>query len=255
MILGFSPNGPSASQKYLLNRGCASPFVVGGTGGSGTRLVVQLLRSIGVNMGAQCNGAGDAIAFINVYSKWVNPYLSGDIALGELDLDLLQAIQGHGECNEAWGWKNPRSIFLWPAFAQLIPGCRFIHVVRDGLSMATSANQNQLRQHGQALLGDDFNNLSETARSLLMWAKVNARAFEFGQQIGSRYQLLRIEDVFEDPPGEQERLARQLGLGLSSRLEVDIKPRRKREVTLSDFPSQVAEEVAPVLARFGYACK
>ena len=55
------------------------------------------------------------------------------------------------EPGRPWGWKEPRSIYLLPFFHQQLPALRFLHVVRDGRDMALSANQNQLRKHGNGL--------------------------------------------------------------------------------------------------------
>ena len=46
----------------------------------------------------------------------------------------------------AWGWKEPRSIYLVPFLDAAMPSLRFLHFVRDGRDMAFSENQNQLRQ-------------------------------------------------------------------------------------------------------------
>ena len=66
--------------------------------------------------------------------------------LGETLADHCAAVAG----TAAWGWKEPRSIYLLPFFHRHLPGLRFLHVVRDGRDMAFSENQNQLRKHGEA---------------------------------------------------------------------------------------------------------
>jgi hypothetical protein len=53
--------------------------MVGGTGGSGTRLVVQMLRRLGVDMGGDCNSAGDAMPFVPLYDRFNNLYLTGQV--------------------------------------------------------------------------------------------------------------------------------------------------------------------------------
>jgi hypothetical protein len=53
----------------------SAPVVIGGTGGSGTRLIARLLREMGVALGERVNESEDALAFIPVYDRYVNPYL------------------------------------------------------------------------------------------------------------------------------------------------------------------------------------
>ena len=67
------------------------------------------------------------------------------------------ALQAHRrdlpEDATAWGWKEPRSIYLLPFFNSVMPRLRFLHWMRDGRDMAFSENQQQLRKHGQTVLG------------------------------------------------------------------------------------------------------
>ena len=164
--------------------GCLTPpIVAGGVGGSGTRLIAQWLRALGVDMGLELNAAEDALAFLPLYEH-INDYLAGAADPNRLADDLGLAIERHragAAGGGVWGWKNPRSIYLLPVFDALLPGCRYVHVIRDGLAMATSDNQNQLRLHGEALLGAAAG-AGVAARALLLWARVNQAAAEYGEQ-------------------------------------------------------------------------
>lgn len=53
----------------------AWPVVVAGLSGSGTRLVVAILRSAGVYMGSKVNATEDALAFRRFKQTWVRPFL------------------------------------------------------------------------------------------------------------------------------------------------------------------------------------
>ncbi|BCW93430.1 MAG: hypothetical protein KatS3mg007_1324 [Thermoanaerobaculum sp.] len=81
--------------------------------------------------------------------------------LGQLLEEHLRPLvseQRGGARYSAWGWKEPRSIYLLPFWNELMPSLRFIHVIRDGRDMAFSANQNQLRKHGKCILGESLDN-------------------------------------------------------------------------------------------------
>ncbi len=73
-------------------------------------------------------------------------------------------------------------LFIALSYTRDFPDLKFIHVVRDGRDMALSSNQNQLRKHGGAILtwNERFFR-SKPERSLLLWARVNLHAAEFGE--------------------------------------------------------------------------
>ena len=84
------------------------------------------------------------------------------------------------EPGRPWGWKEPRSIYLLPFLHRHLPSLRFLHVVRDGRDMALSANQNQLRKHGDAAAIPA--DLSPPERSIALWSWVNLTAARYGEE-------------------------------------------------------------------------
>ena len=50
------------------------PVVLGGSGGSGTRLVAELCLLAGYDMGTRLNKSYEALAFARFYTTWVNPW-------------------------------------------------------------------------------------------------------------------------------------------------------------------------------------
>ena len=173
----------------LLDGHWSAPVVIGGTGGSGTRLVARLLREMGVELGAQVNGTEDALSFVPLYDRYVNPYLArGALDSAAFEADLLKAIREHRgpDAGKVWGWKNPRSIFLLPVLDGLIAGLKFVHVVRHGLDMALSSNQNQVRLHAAAALGAQCADLAPEMRAALLWKKANAIAADYASAMRDR---------------------------------------------------------------------
>ena len=71
---------------------------------------------------------------------------------------------------------------------------KFIHVVRDGRDMAFSANQNQLRKHGAAVLGRELEDTPQPVRAAALWARVNEEAASYGElRMTGRYLLVTFE--------------------------------------------------------------
>jgi Sulfotransferase family len=186
----------------------AGPSVVGATGGSGTRVVARILRRAGLFVGRELNESEDAWRLGDYSDRWVNTYLRHrDKGLpptveGRMLDDLSVVLADH--CGPirgdvvAWGWKEPRSIYLLPFLHRHLPELRFLHVVRDGRDMALSENQNQLRKHGGvAPIPAD---LPPPARSIALWSWVNSEARRYGEErLGSRYLRVRFEELCEKP--------------------------------------------------------
>lgn len=197
------------------------PLVIGGTGGSGTRLIALLCQIAGYHLGERHNDALDAIDFLPLHERWLNPYLSGlldDSQLEQMRAELLDQVASlHAdvppEQQRTWGWKAPRSLLLMPMLESSIPGLRFIHVLRDGRDMAYSNNQNQLRKHGPALLSKQQLNKAEWLQSMAFWQRANLRAAHHGQNfMAGRYLRVRYEDVLSNDTETMANLANFLGV-------------------------------------------
>jgi hypothetical protein len=190
------------------------PCVVGATGGSGTRVVARILREGGMFVGEELNRYEDAVQLGFFSDRWIDRYVGAGGSpppslLEEMAADLRAVLAGHlatlPDDAPAWGWKEPRSIYLLPFFAQAMPSLRFLHFIRDGRDMAFSKNQQQLKKHGKAVLGRELRLARTSTRSIALWSRVNEAAADFGEQeLGSRYLRVRFEDLCAGP-GETVR--------------------------------------------------
>ncbi|HEX3429314.1 MAG TPA: sulfotransferase [Rhizomicrobium sp.] len=249
----------------------SSPIVVGGTGGSGTRAIVKFLDKCGVDMGAK-NAVGDAVSFVALLDRHINSVLGltkstrydpHDLPAQLRDAvvsDYLAAAREHRAKHNrpragAWGFKNPRHIFLLPLLNVALPKVIFVHAVRDGRDMLLSENIRQPKDHFQALFGYPFSNSpDDTAR---FWSLTNLDTRRFGRSLlADRYVCVRIEDLCgPDPQKHVEALAEALGLdperalrrarifqdresygrGKAAQLELSPKTRVDFEAALSEF--------------------
>jgi Sulfotransferase family len=248
------------------------PNVIGATGGSGTRVVARIVRGGGTYIGTNLNAYEDALDLAAYYDRWINRYVAarergeeGALA-DEMTAELRGVLATH--CAElpanarAWGWKEPRSVYLLPFLNDVLPSIRFLHVVRDGRDMAFSDNQKQLLKHGDAVLGGDL--LARVvpkrraARSIELWSRVNSAAADFGErELGDRYLRIRFEDLCLQPAetaaqiyrffeleGDPESVAREVrDPGTLGRW----KTRNPRTI------DELERAGGAALARFGYA--
>ncbi len=209
------------------------PIVVAGTGGSGTRVVRQVLSSAGVFMGDHLNRSGDAMNFEPWLDRFVDPVLDHTRAAdypadglpaklrGEALAELRKAIAAYRaqlpNPQTPWGWKNPRALFLLPLIAEAEPEMRFVQVVRDGRDMALSENQRQVQKHFKSLFGQQPPEHLATA-SLQMWEKANLQALRWAErELGERHLVIRFEGICMEPERVILFLLESLGIEADSR--------------------------------------
>ncbi len=194
----------------------APPIVIGGTGGSGTRVVRKILQLAGAFMATHCNIEGDSYTFEPLLDQYINPILQEtssvnyslsqcsaqlkDELLFSLKEAILTLMLQSPDPTSRWGWKNPRSAYLLPYIYHFFPKMYFIHVIRDGRDIAFSNNQNQCNKHYQAYFGASFDSISLPEASIQLWSKMNLDLAKWAQEhLGSRYIPILFETLCENP--------------------------------------------------------
>lgn len=229
----MSPVMPSTGMS-----GARPPVAIGGVGGSGTRLVAQLLSDLGYFLGADLNESNDNLWFtllfkrceilrardeeladlVGIFRKAMSR--CGPLSAAELDLVRRLAdadrpahdaewlrhralslerwtAQGEHPCG-MWGWKEPNTHVILENLAPLLPGMKYIHVIRNGLDMAYSSNQSQLQLWGSFFLGLEKIEVSPRL-SLKYWREVHRLVLERGRNLGDRFLLLNYDRLCTDP--------------------------------------------------------
>lgn len=221
---------------------------IGGVGGSGTRIVAQCLQELGHFMGSDLNEAHDNLWFTLLFKRaeilgtspadfrvLVEIFLgamrgSPVNSLGHAQLVKSLAARDRPVHPSAWlrararsllgvtagpspnrvGWKEPNTHIVLDRLALHLPGLRYIHVMRNGLDMAHSANQYQTRLWGPVLTGQPFR--PGPAYSLHYWRKAHERVFAIGRELGDRFLLLNYDDFCSDTGPGIRRLGAFAGL-------------------------------------------
>lgn len=186
------------------------PNIIGGTGGSGTRVVARIVRDGGMFIGTNLNKAADALDFPDYLDRWINVFLASNMSASPppsrdaMIRDLQRVLEKHlaplHPTARAWGWKEPRSMFLLPFLHSQFPKMRFLHVIRDGRDIAYSTNQNQLRKHGPWLLDTTELGASQPVGSMALWSRANLVTADYGENIlRTQYLRIRFEDLCYQP--------------------------------------------------------
>jgi hypothetical protein len=186
----------------------ADPLVIGAIGGSGTRVFSKISRHAGVFMGGHVDQQEDSQPVSRFYSEFASEYLAANGRLDDRQREQMSAfladrlrehLEGLPAPDHPWGIKNSRSILMLPFWHERFPAMRFLHVIRNGLDMAYSEQQNQVRRHGQAVLGAEMDRPGPE-RAMLWWARVNGAAADYGEaKLGDRYLRVRLEDLCAAP--------------------------------------------------------
>ena len=244
----------AASPVYRIAKEDSSPLVIGGVGGSGTRLVVSLLRKMGVTMGGELNDSLDNLWFSLLFVRrsillqsdseqdklsWLftNAMRHGV----EVSAELIELIDSALACDRSavippeqlqharesllsvpsrdrrddhWGWKEPNSHIHLPMLDRCFPEMKFIYVMRNGLDMAFSDNKNQLAHFWGDLMLEG--DTSPTPQNLMRyWIASHKRMQGFRQRLGHRLHFLSFDRLCVDPEGELEALREFAGIPIS----------------------------------------
>ena len=226
------------------------PVVIGGVGGSGTRLITRLLNELDFFMGSDLNDSYDNLWFTLLFKRTgiltapeeeftelITIFLKGmagskSFTRKQTDLinhltlvdreehsvkwlkkrarTLLSKKKAKIQSNDRWGWKEPNSHIILDRLIPHFRHMKYIHVVRNGLDIAHSSNQNQLKFWGREFIGENY---EITPRfSLKYWCIIHRRVLEIGRSMGSNFLLLNYDNFCSNPESGVMELCDFLGL-------------------------------------------
>lgn len=196
----------------------SSPLIIGGVGGSGTRVLTQLVIDGDYFMGTNLNKALDSLDFKPIFHFWIKKYLvenpltnSQQNLMNDVFYDCLSKhLSKKQTSQENWGVKNPRFCLILPFLYNLFPKLKYIHVIRDGRDMAFSSNQNQPRLYGDVFCGKS--DKITPNYSLNYWSKVNLMVFDYASsKFRKNFLLIRFEDLVQNPENEIKKIFHFIG--------------------------------------------
>lgn len=246
-----------------------SPIVIGGVGGSGTRVVAEILIKVGVFLGKTLNESLDNL-WVTVLLKRIDwfgqgnrerkeeikngldifteamlggPVLSGGRhvfvtdyirnitmdtnARKEIELyfgnwqnflkDIIFPQRPGMDDFTVWGWKEPNSHIFLEDLVNYYSEIKYIHVIRHGLDMAYSKNQNQIKLWGAMYGIECSDEHHDPASSFCYWLAANKKAIEVGKKmLSDRFLIINYERLCDSPGKEIKRLINFLELSVSN---------------------------------------
>lgn len=189
---------------------------IGGIGGSGTRVVAEIVKGLGVHMGRNLNGALDNLDWPSEKCGALvrNRLNTFDENLPEMSRELikfgqkmtLQSQEAHS-IKYSWGTKVPGIFYYLSYLKSVFPNMRYIHTIRHGLDMAYSQNHNQLFNWGGFF---DIPPLDgATPRNLLKyWVCANNYALQNCRAwLPNQHLIINFEELCSDSHGHVHKIA------------------------------------------------
>lgn len=200
------------------------PVFIGGTGGSGTRVVASLAEHAGYFIGTNLHLSLDSLDMDRFCDVWLHQHLAaaGSILSSKkqaaMNRDLDRALIWHRSAiptvGAPWALKHPRTSLMLPYLHARHPGMKFIHVIRDGRDMAFSHNTRQLDLYGDLVVPHADVGQSSAEKSMRFWAHSNLQTKRFAETtLAKNYLCIRLEDLCADPETEIRGLFKWLGVG------------------------------------------
>jgi len=192
------------------------PVAIGGVGGSGTRVVAEMLMRLGIDLGSNLNTASDNLNFTRCFKRqdWFMNFPDERELSAAWETFIDQGI----ECEDGtlatsgstavprWGWKEPNAHIFLPFLFKNVPEFKYIHVLRNGLDMAFSDNQNQPKNWGQFILNSPCDDQITPIYSLDYWIAANIRALKFQQEMKGSFLLINYDELCKNPKKELAKL-------------------------------------------------
>jgi len=240
--------------EYAIAAEDSSPIVIGGVGGSGTRLIARILRDQGTSLPGELNEALDNLWFSLLFVRrtillksheetqrlaWLfanamrralpiprelvhmldeaarhdrGPALTRSVL--QQARESMLAGRTTSDASISWAWKQPNSHVMVPMLNRCFPRMKYIYVARNGLDMAFSGNQNQLKYFwGDLLLEGDTS--SSPRNALKYWVASYKRILGDQVMLGGRLYILNFDSLCSNPAEQINRLNQFLGLDVS----------------------------------------
>jgi hypothetical protein len=246
-----------------------SPIIIGGIGGSGTRVIAEILMRVGIYLGNKLNESLDNLWFTGLFKRvdwfgWGKKEREAEIKKG-LDIFTGTMVGGSAFSDEhyglvtdyirnisqdapihyeiesyfnnwrhfvedmifsqkpsmddfsEWGWKEPNSHIFLDDLSMYYSDMRYIHVIRHGLDMAYSNNQNQVKLWGVLYGVEHLNGSHGPVSSFRYWVKANQKTISTVKKVlADRFLIINYENLCNSPAKEIKQLIEFLGLSLSN---------------------------------------
>lgn len=220
-------------------------------------MLSSLLGELGLFQGDDLNENAESVHLLDIHDtvmtriggSWDNPapmryFLANpdavDMTVRSLHGDLLSsrcrpflgngrflALRSITRLAGPWGWKDPRMIYTAPLWLPMFPGGKFVHIVRNGVDVASSLRKRAIERIERRktqfpaklttmrpksrLERAGFKGSATTLTlegSFWVWSDYARQAEEFLASVDNERMFFRYEDFLADPVPHLEKLVK-----------------------------------------------
>ena len=180
-----------------------APLIIGGIGGSGTKVTAMICEKLGYNFGPAhlMNPFYDKMCLESFGYKNLDRALFQDFD-ESMKLSFLESLKSFGinDFNQRWAFKNGLNMFYILLFNYIFPYMKYIHVIRDGRDMLFSKNQNYPRRAYPYIFDGIWNENNAKQIIAIFWNNGNLMVDEIAQELlNKNYLCVRLEDICNEP--------------------------------------------------------
>lgn len=193
-----------------------SPVVIGCTGGSGSRMLRDILAaSCEIFMDRDCSPNSKDSRGAKVFLERDDRDSPEYRELVRRFMDTIVAqIPPEDTCRNKWfGWKRTESVHIVGMLMEMYPRLRFLHLIRDPAALVNSCHPRKIYKRERAYGNPEAQHgrLGRARFVLTTWARVNLPVWR-DHQNNPRYRPVRYEDVVTKPRETIESLFDWLGV-------------------------------------------
>lgn len=221
-------------------------FAIGALGGSGTRAVAEIFKTMSCFIGDDLNPENDNLLFTRLFKNpiWYQNktpesfrirlecfiYIMSYNSFKDRHLSTLQEasitnqlyksdehfftnindfLSNPKQNRQFWGWKEPNTQIYVKDLLEAIGSLKYIHVLRHGLDMAYSRNKQQLKNWGFLFdihLNDDDSEILIAQKQLQYWIETTRMILRLKESYPDRIYILNHSQLCFNPNEEIDRL-------------------------------------------------
>lgn len=215
------------------------PIIIVGSHRSGTTAVAKAMQQLGLFIGPpdQCDENAESLFFLRLHEQYLRE-IGASWHQPQAALAHLSTCSGRAHCRDflqygidgnwggaqsllrrysgprhalsllrgaAWGWKDPRTTLLAPAWLDVFPKAKILHVLRHPIDVALSlqARQNALADPSPMMQAPQLRQLEHALHLVQIYVECAVSL----RHLGERYYAIHYEELQQNPAATLQQIS------------------------------------------------